>query len=67
MDILGSNRKIPVNFPKGIRNSSSKKVTWLTAHMKCLYTNTHSMGNQQEELETIEQLGNSDLIAITEM
>jgi len=34
--------------------------------MKCLYTNTCSMGNKQEELEVIVLLESYDLIAITE-
>ena len=34
--------------------------------MKCLYTNAHSMGNKQEELEAIVLLESYDLIAITE-
>jgi len=36
------------------------------AKLKCLYTNAHSMGNKQEELETVVQLGKYDLIAIME-
>ncbi|GAB0207210.1 hypothetical protein GRJ2_003186600 [Grus japonensis] len=34
--------------------------------LKCLYTNTCSMGNKQEELEVCVQLQGHDLIAITE-
>lgn len=63
---VGSNRKIPVNYPKGIREGISKKVTQLTAQLKCLHTNAYSMGNKREELETTVQLGNYGLIAITE-
>jgi len=42
-----------------------KNVTQAVAQLKCLYTNACSMGNKQE-LETIMQLENYDLIAITE-
>ena len=34
--------------------------------LKCIYTNAHSMGNKQEELEAIVQQANYDLIAINE-
>ena len=36
------------------------------AQLKCVYTNAHSMGNKQEELETIVQQASYDLVAITE-
>jgi len=38
----------------------------LTAQLKCIYTNAHSMGNKQEELEAIVQQDSYDLVAITE-
>uniref|UniRef100_A0A8B9I413 Uncharacterized protein n=1 Tax=Anser brachyrhynchus TaxID=132585 RepID=A0A8B9I413_9AVES len=34
--------------------------------LKCLYTNAHSMGNKQEELEIRVQSGDYDLVATTE-
>jgi len=34
--------------------------------MKCLYTNAHSMGSKQEELEATVLLESYDLVAITE-
>ena len=34
--------------------------------LKYLYTNACSIGNKQEKLETVVQLGKYDLIAITE-
>ena len=37
-----------------------------TAKLKCLYTSAHSMGNKEEEVKTVAQLGKYDLIAITE-
>ena len=37
------------------------------AKLKCLYTSARSMGNKQEELETMAQQGKYDLIAITEI
>ena len=36
------------------------------AQLKCVYTNAHSMGNKQEELEAIVQQASYDLVAITE-
>ena len=36
------------------------------ASLKCLYTNAHSMGNKQEELEFCVRSRGHDLIAITE-
>jgi len=51
---------------KHLKGCSNKKVTWPTAQMKCLYTNTHSMGNKQEELEATVLLESYDLIALTE-
>ena len=38
----------------------------MIAQQKCLYTNAHSMGNKQEELETMVQLDKYDLVAIME-
>ena len=45
---------------------SSEKATRPIAKLKCLYTNVHSMGNKQEELETMTYLENYDVVAITE-
>ena len=52
--------------PGGIREGSSDKAMRPIAKLKCLYTNAHSMGNKQEELEAVVQLGKYDLIAIME-
>ena len=41
-------------------------MTRPAAQLKCLYTNAHSMGNKQEELETVVQLEKYNLIAVTE-
>jgi len=40
-----------VKYLKGVKGCSSEKVTQLTAQLKCLYTNAHSLGNKLEELE----------------
>ena len=53
--------------PGGIREGSTEKAMRPIAKLKCLYTNACSMGNKQEELETVAQLGKYDLIVITEM
>ena len=37
---------------------------WMIAQLKCLYTNVFSMGNRQEEMDTVMQLENYYLIAI---
>jgi len=37
-----------------------------TARLKCIYTNAHSMGNKQEELEAIVQQDNYGLVAHAE-
>ncbi|GAB0209357.1 maestro heat-like repeat-containing protein family member 7 [Grus japonensis] len=50
----------------GIRASPLKKVTESVAQLKCIYTNAHSIGNKQEELEAIVQQENYDIVAITE-
>lgn len=39
---------------------------WPRAQVKCLYTNAHSTGNKQEEWETVVQIENYDVTAITE-
>ena len=51
---------------EGNKVCSTKKVTWPAALMKCLYTNAHSMGNKQEELEATGLLESYGLITVTE-
>ena len=63
---LGGGKGKPQTCPGGIREGSSEKAMRPIAKLKCLYTNASSMGNKQEELETMAQLGKYDLIAITE-
>ena len=63
---LGGGKGKPQTCPGGIREGSTGKATRPIAKLKCLYTNAHSIGNNQEELETVAQLGKYDLIAITE-
>ena len=63
---LGGSKRNSQTCPGGIREGSSEKATRPIAKLKCLHTNAHSMGNKQEELETMVQLGKYDLIAITE-
>ena len=43
----------PQTCPGGIRVGSSEKATRPIAKLKCLYTDVHSMGNKQKELETV--------------
>jgi len=38
----------------------------LTAELKCVYTNAHSMGDKDEQLEAIVQQHGYDMVAITE-
>ena len=63
---LGGGKGKPQTCPGGIREGSSEKAMRPVAKLKCLYTNARSMGNKQEELETVVQLGKYDLIAIME-
>ena len=65
-EVIRANRETLVTYLKGIKGCSSKKVTWPTAQLKCLYTNVRSMGNKQEELEATVLLESYDLVAITE-
>ena len=65
-EVIGANRETPVKYRNGIKVCSSKKVTRLTAQVKCLYTNARSMGNNQEELEATMLLESYDLVAVTE-
>ena len=64
---LGDGKGKPQTCPGGIREGSSEKATRPITKLKCLYTNALSMGNKQEELETMAQLRKYDLIAIMEM
>ena len=63
---LGGGKGKPQTCPGGIREGSSEKAVRPMAKLKCLYINVCSMGNKQEELETLVQLGKYDLIGITE-
>jgi len=44
----GAKRETSVKYLKRTKGCSSKKATWPTAQMKCLYTSAQSMGNKQE-------------------
>ena len=61
---LGGGKGKPQTCPEHIREGSSEKATRPIVKLKCL---PRSMGNKQEELETVVQLGKYDLIAITEI
>ena len=50
---LGGGKGKPQTCPGGIREGSSEKATRPIAKLKCLYTDVHSMGNKQKELETV--------------
>ena len=63
---LGGGRGKPQTCPGGIREGSSEKAMRPVAKLKCLYINACSMGNKQEELETMARVGKYDLIAIME-
>jgi len=55
-----------MKHPKGNKGCSSVKVAWPKAQIKCLYMNTRSMGNKEEQLEIVRVLENYNLIALTE-
>ncbi|OPJ82325.1 hypothetical protein AV530_014103 [Patagioenas fasciata monilis] len=54
-EVIDTNRETPVKYFKEIKGCSSEKVMQPTAQLKCLYTNVHSMGKKQEELEATMQ------------
>ena len=58
---LGGGKGKPQTCPEHIREGSSEKATRPIVKLKCL---PRSMGNKQEELETVAQLGKYDIIAI---
>ena len=59
-------RLVAVETPEygheGIRATATQKE----AQLRCFYTNAHSMGNKQEELEAIVRSESYDIVAITE-
>ncbi|KAK4823433.1 hypothetical protein QYF61_002119 [Mycteria americana] len=65
-EVIGAKKEMPVKHLKAHKGCSSMKETWMTAQLKCLYTNARSMGNKQEELEAIVHQENYDIVAITE-
>lgn len=46
--------------------SPPKKVVGSITHMKCIYTNAHSMGNRHEEWKAVVQQENGDVDVIME-
>ena len=50
---LGGDKGKPQICPGGVREGPSKKATRPIVKLKCLYTRALSMGNKQEELETV--------------
>lgn len=52
------------NSHKGIRASPTIKVEGSIPQLKCIYTNSCSMGSKQEELEVIAQMKTYDIIAV---
>lgn len=57
----------PQSCPRGFCEGYSKKAMRPIAQLSHLCTNACSMGNKQEGMETVLQLGNYHLISITEM
>ena len=47
---------------EGIRATATQKED----HLRCFYTNGHSMGNKQKDLEAIVRSESYDVVAITE-
>ena len=43
----------PAKDQAGLRTSKCEEVLGTSAHLKCMHTNAHSMGNNQEELEAM--------------
>lgn len=65
LSLANSQEKLQ-NCPERIKEGHSKTMK-LRAQMKSLYTNSYRMGNKQEELETVVQTENYDVLAIMEM
>ena len=59
-------RLVAVETPECGHESLRATATPKEAQLRCLYANAHSMGNKQEELETIVQSESYDGVAITE-
>ncbi|GAB0185452.1 hypothetical protein GRJ2_001010500 [Grus japonensis] len=65
-DATGTNGVTLGRYIKRIPATPANKSASLGAQLKCLYVNTRSVGNKQEELETCVSLQGYDLIGITE-
>lgn len=52
------NTGTPENDHRGMRVSLPRKVAGSLSQLKCIYTNAHSMSNNQEELKPVVQLEN---------
>ncbi|PKU47468.1 rna-directed dna polymerase from mobile element jockey-like [Limosa lapponica baueri] len=69
-DIKRSNRLATTEGTKhgrvGNRARPPQRVAGQSAQLKCIYTNTHSMGNKQEKLEAIVWHESYDVVAVTE-
>lgn len=57
----------PENNPIGIMASPPAKVAGTAAQLKCIFSNACSMGKEQEELKTMVQLENYNIVATTEI
>ncbi|GAB0207912.1 hypothetical protein GRJ2_003256900 [Grus japonensis] len=66
-DATGTNGETLGRYIKRIPPTPANKSASSGAQLKCLYANTRSTGNKQEELETCVCLQGYDLIGITEM
>jgi len=64
-EVIGANMETQGEYLKGTEGCSSKKVTWPTAQLNCIYTDACVMGNKQEELEGTVLLESYNLVAIT--
>ncbi|KAK4832285.1 LOW QUALITY PROTEIN: hypothetical protein QYF61_021684 [Mycteria americana] len=65
IDVLETT-EVPENGHRIIRASPPIKAAGSIAQCKCIYTNAHSMGNKQEEPESIVQEEHYDVVAMTE-
>ena len=59
-------RLVAVETPEYGHESIRATATQKEAQLRCFYTNAHSMGNKQEELEGIVWSESYDLVAIME-
>lgn len=65
-EVTGERKVDPMKHFAGTVGCISKKMTWLAAHLKCLYANAYNMDNKHEELEAILLQESYGILSVTE-